>query len=68
MVDFRVDFYRLFCSGFAEQVLTFPLSLKAVVIVPPPRSVVRSSAQAPLIFAKSDDVIVVRNVCAVAER
>ena len=41
---------------------------QAVVIVPPPRSVVRGSAEAPLISAKSGDVIVVRNVCAVAER
>ena len=42
-------------------------SRQAVVIVPPPRSVVRGSAEAPLISAKSGDVIVVRNVCAVAE-
>ena len=43
-------------------------SRQAVIIVPPPRSVVRSSAEEPLIVAKSGDVIVVRNVCAVAER
>ena len=43
-------------------------SRQAVVIVPPPRSVVRSSAEAPLFFAKSSDDIVVCNVCAVAER
>ena len=41
---------------------------QAVTIVPPPRSVVRSSAEQSLIVAKSGDVIVVRNVCAVAER
>ena len=43
-------------------------SRQAVSILPPPRSVVRSSAKEPLIVAKSGDVIVVRNVCAVAER
>ena len=43
-------------------------SRQAVIIVPPPRSVVRSSSEEPLIVAKSGDVIVVRNVCAVAER
>ena len=41
---------------------------QAVIIVPPPWSVVRSSAEEPLIVAKSGDVIAVRNVCAVAER
>ena len=43
-------------------------SRQAVIIATPPRSVVRSSAEEPLIVEKSDDVIVVRNVCAVAER
>ena len=43
-------------------------SRQAVIIVPPPLSVVRSSAEEPLNVAKIGDVIVVRNVCAVAER
>ena len=43
-------------------------SRQAVIILPPPRSVVRGSAEEPLIVAKSGDVIVVRNVCALAER
>ena len=64
MVEFRADFYRLFRGGFVARVLTFPLP--AVIIVPPPRSLVRSSAEEPLSVAQSGDVIVVRNVCAVA--
>ena len=43
-------------------------SRQAGFIVPPPRSVVRGSAEEPLIVAKNGDVIVVRNVCEVAER
>ena len=43
-------------------------SREAVIIVSPPRSVVPCSAGEPLIVAKSGDVIMVRNVCAVAER
>ena len=42
-------------------------SREAVIIVPSPRSVVRSSAEEPLIVAKSGHVIVGRNVCAEAE-
>ena len=41
---------------------------QAGVIVPLTWSIVRSSAEKPRIVRKSGDVIVVRNVCAVAER
>ena len=54
--------------GVCRTSFNIPPSRQAVVIVLTPRSVVQGSAEAPLIAAKSGDVILVRNVCAVAER
>ena len=67
-MDFRADFCTLFRCGFAEPVLTFPLSGKPVLLCLYPCPQASDSAVEPLIVAKSGYVIEVRNVCAVAER
>ena len=66
-MDFREDFWTLFRCGFAEPVLTFPLSGKLVLLCLYPGPYSGDSPVELLTVAKNGYFIAVRNVCAVVE-
>ena len=68
MVELRSDRYGLFRCGFAEGVLRFLFPTSCYYCASTPVRSPKLCRRATLIAAKSGDFIVVRNVCAVAER